>query len=275
MRTCAATAEQVALQLEEAGFEVLLDDRDERAGVKFKDADLIGIPFRINIGKKCAEGRVELVTRGTASSQDVGIAEIASRAQVNCRYRLRDSVQGDAGVHDLTVKIKVVRATLLEHPVRNIILITLVGTLLLGLVVWESIFGYYYFTYRHIVDERLQKPLLRATAKIYAAPKELRVGQKLTPQAIAQELRNAGYSGDSDHERSRIGTYSLNDASITIQPGPQSSLRTRRHGYLRQRYGQQDFRRWWPVTGRIRTGAGTDHRALRRAEPHQAPPGQL
>jgi prolyl-tRNA synthetase len=75
----AATAEQVALKLEEAGFEVLLDDRDERAGVKFKDADLIGIPFRINIGKKVAEGRVELVTRSTASSQDVGIAEIASR----------------------------------------------------------------------------------------------------------------------------------------------------------------------------------------------------
>jgi prolyl-tRNA synthetase len=75
----AATAEQIALKLEDAGFEVLLDDRDERAGVKFKDADLIGIPFRINIGKKVAEGRVELVTRSTASSQDVGIAEIASR----------------------------------------------------------------------------------------------------------------------------------------------------------------------------------------------------
>ena len=122
----------------------------------------------------------------------------------------------------MTVKIKVVRASLLEHPVRNIILIALVGTLLLGLVVCESIFGYYYFTYRHIVDERLQKPLFEQTAKIYAAPKELRVGQKLTPQVVAQELRNAGYSGDSDHERSRMGTYSLNDASITIQPGPQS-----------------------------------------------------
>jgi penicillin-binding protein 1B len=122
----------------------------------------------------------------------------------------------------LTVKIKVVRASLLEHPVRNIILIALAGTLLLGLVVCESIFGYYYFTYRHIVDERLQKPLFEQTAKIYAAPKELRVGQKLTPQAVAQELRNAGYSGDRDHERSRMGTYSLNEASITIQPGPQS-----------------------------------------------------
>jgi prolyl-tRNA synthetase len=75
----AATGEQVALELEEAGFDVLLDDRDERAGVKFKDADLIGVPFRINIGKKVSEGRLELVTRSRASSQDVGITEVAQR----------------------------------------------------------------------------------------------------------------------------------------------------------------------------------------------------
>jgi prolyl-tRNA synthetase len=76
-----ATGEQVATKLEEAGFEVLLDDRDERAGVKFKDADLIGIPFRINVGKKAAEGRLELVTRSSATSQDVPIAEIVTRVQ--------------------------------------------------------------------------------------------------------------------------------------------------------------------------------------------------
>jgi prolyl-tRNA synthetase len=76
-----AVAEQVAAQLEDAGFEVLLDDRDERAGVKFKDADLIGIPYRINVGKKAAEGRLELVTRSTATSQDVAIPEIVRQLQ--------------------------------------------------------------------------------------------------------------------------------------------------------------------------------------------------
>jgi prolyl-tRNA synthetase len=76
-----ATGEQVAMKLEEAGFEVLLDDRDERAGVKFKDADLIGIPFRINVGKKAAEGRLELVTRSSATSQDVPIDEVVKRVQ--------------------------------------------------------------------------------------------------------------------------------------------------------------------------------------------------
>jgi penicillin-binding protein 1B len=122
----------------------------------------------------------------------------------------------------LAVKIKVVRASLLEHPVRNIILLVVGVTLLLGLVVGESIFGYYYFKYRHIVDERLQKPLFEQTAKIYAAPKEVRIGQKLTPQTVAQELRDAGYSGDGDRDRSRMGTFALNDGSITVQPGPQS-----------------------------------------------------
>ena len=75
----AATAEQVATQLENSGFDVLLDDRDERAGVKFKDADLIGIPFRINVGKKAAEGKLELVARSKASSQDVAVADIVNQ----------------------------------------------------------------------------------------------------------------------------------------------------------------------------------------------------
>jgi penicillin-binding protein 1B len=129
---------------------------------------------------------------------------------------------GKDGVANLAVKIKVVRARFLEHPVRNTILLSLASLVLLALVVGESIFGYYYYQYRHIVDERLQKPLFEQTAKIYAAPKEVRVGQKLSPATVAQELRDAGYSGDSDRERSHLGTYSLNDASITIQPGPQS-----------------------------------------------------
>jgi prolyl-tRNA synthetase len=73
-----SVGETIAGQLESAGFDVILDDRDERAGVKFKDADLIGIPYRVNVGKKAVEGKVELVTRATASSQDVEIGEVGS-----------------------------------------------------------------------------------------------------------------------------------------------------------------------------------------------------
>jgi prolyl-tRNA synthetase len=70
------TGEKLAAELEAAGLDVLLDDRDERAGVKFKDADLVGIPYRINVGKKAAEGKVELVTRSTATSVDVALQDV-------------------------------------------------------------------------------------------------------------------------------------------------------------------------------------------------------
>jgi prolyl-tRNA synthetase len=67
-------AEKIAAELEAAGYDVLLDDRNERPGVKFKDADLVGIPYRINIGKKLAEGKVEVVERATAQSVEVAVA---------------------------------------------------------------------------------------------------------------------------------------------------------------------------------------------------------
>jgi prolyl-tRNA synthetase len=59
------------------GLDALLDDRDERPGVKFKDADLIGVPWRVVVGKKLAGGKVELVERKTRQSVDVPIADAA------------------------------------------------------------------------------------------------------------------------------------------------------------------------------------------------------
>ena len=60
------------------GIDVLFDDRDERPGVKFKDADLIGIPLRVVIGKKLANGLVELVERRTRQAVDVPVADAAA-----------------------------------------------------------------------------------------------------------------------------------------------------------------------------------------------------
>ncbi len=71
-----AAGETIALDLEKAGIDVLLDDRDERAGVKFKDADLIGVPFRIAIGKKLVEGKVELLNRLTNQTDDIPVSEV-------------------------------------------------------------------------------------------------------------------------------------------------------------------------------------------------------
>jgi len=74
--TVRAAAEDIAQRLQAAGYDVILDDRDERPGVKFKDADLVGIPFRITVGKKVTEGTVELVLRSTREVRDVRITAI-------------------------------------------------------------------------------------------------------------------------------------------------------------------------------------------------------
>src|ERR1044072_514271 len=74
-------AEKLYTDLQRAGLDTLLDDRDERAGVKFKDADLIGIPYRITLGKKVSDGVVELFERATKTSEDLKLSEIVSRVQ--------------------------------------------------------------------------------------------------------------------------------------------------------------------------------------------------
>jgi prolyl-tRNA synthetase len=80
-----STAVDIAERLEAAGFEVLLDDRDERPGVKFKDADLVGIPFRITVGKKVTEGTVEVVRRSTRQMEDASISAITEYFENNLR----------------------------------------------------------------------------------------------------------------------------------------------------------------------------------------------
>ena len=57
-------------------FDVLYDDRKERAGVKFNDADLIGLPVRVVVGKNAAEGIVEVKRRDTGESEDVAVSEL-------------------------------------------------------------------------------------------------------------------------------------------------------------------------------------------------------
>jgi len=85
-----------------------------------------------------------------------------------------------------------------------------------------AVFGYYYVKYQHIVDERLEKPIFASTAKIYATPREVRPGQKLSVTLLANELRNAGYTTDGASQASPLGTYSQNSQSIGVHPGPQS-----------------------------------------------------
>ena len=76
------TADKLYLELQSLGVEVVLDDRDERAGVKFKDADLVGYPIRVTIGSKTlANGQVELRERKTGETQLVLVEEVAGQVK--------------------------------------------------------------------------------------------------------------------------------------------------------------------------------------------------
>ena len=76
----ATVAEKIYQSLADARVEVLLDDRKERPGVKFKDADLLGIPVRITVGKLAGEGKVEYKLRRDADKEEITIEEAISRA---------------------------------------------------------------------------------------------------------------------------------------------------------------------------------------------------
>lgn len=72
-------AEELYSQLQDRGVEVLLDDREERPGVKFKDSDLVGIPVRIVVGKDAQHGKVELVERRSSHKELIHIHDIERR----------------------------------------------------------------------------------------------------------------------------------------------------------------------------------------------------
>jgi penicillin-binding protein 1B len=95
------------------------------------------------------------------------------------------------------------------------------AVLLVGLV-GLIVFSHFYNTYAHIVDERLKQPLFANTAKIYAAPREVRLGQKLSERIIANELREAGYTTDGASRLSPMGTFSETGQAITVRPGQES-----------------------------------------------------
>jgi penicillin-binding protein 1B len=122
----------------------------------------------------------------------------------------------------LALKVKLAPPSVSGKLLNRSVLTT--AAVAVGIVVlfFVAVSSFYYVKYKHIVDERLERPLFTNTAKIYAAPREVRPGQKLTATFVAQELRAAGYTEDGANPASPMGSYSLNAESITIHPGPQS-----------------------------------------------------
>ena len=121
----------------------------------------------------------------------------------------------------MALKIRLARPSG-RHPWASLALrVALLTVAFIALVVL-IVSGYYYFTYRRIVDERLKQPIFASTAKIYAAPREVRPGQRLTIRLIANELTEAGYSPDGASQLSPLGTFAQGAQAITVRPGPQS-----------------------------------------------------
>jgi penicillin-binding protein 1B len=100
-----------------------------------------------------------------------------------------------------------------SRPFR-IALVTFLGVLVVGCV----IFGYFYYHYQRVVDDRIASgPIFASVSQIYAAPREVRDGQKLSAAAIAADLRRAGYNANP-----KMGSYQLNGDNIFIKPGSDS-----------------------------------------------------
>ena len=85
-----AVGERLYEEFKQAGVEVLLDDRKERAGVKFKDSELVGIPYRVVTGRSLSEGKVEVVKRATKESQDLPVESVVATIKQWIEAELRD-----------------------------------------------------------------------------------------------------------------------------------------------------------------------------------------
>jgi penicillin-binding protein 1B len=118
--------------------------------------------------------------------------------------KLKLGNNGNAPGHRMGVRSRLLRGLLLA----------VLACAILG----AAVFGFMYLKYQKIVDDRLAAgPIFANVSQVYAAPREVRVGQHLTVSFIAQDLRNAGYNTNP-----QLGTFSVNGNSIAIKPGPQS-----------------------------------------------------
>ncbi len=109
-----------------------------------------------------------------------------------------------------------------RHPVLMSVLLAVVGFFGVLTLAGFTVFGYYYYKYQPMVEARFKEPVFINTAKIYAAPREVRPGQKLPIPMIAGQLREAGYTMAGVAPVSPMGTFSQGYDTITVMPGPES-----------------------------------------------------
>jgi penicillin-binding protein 1B len=122
----------------------------------------------------------------------------------------------------MAIKIKIPRGKGFRGSLKSPFLRAGVAAFLIVCLVLFGVFSYYYIKYQKIVDKRMSGPIFANTAKIYAQPREIRIGQKADPHEIANYLRHAGYTEAGEQGKSKLGTYRLIRDAVEIKPGEES-----------------------------------------------------
>jgi penicillin-binding protein 1B len=165
--------------------------------------------------------RCAKVAPSTSNHQDA-LPHIDPSPLARARRALYSAAGTVRNFFTLAVKVKLPpNRSIAEKPLWETVLIFVCIAFTFTMLILGITFSYYSNKYKQVVEERLSKPLFNQTPRIYAAPREVRIGQKLTAGSVAQQLRTAGYT-PSDSNQSPMGTYELSDGNITVHPGPQS-----------------------------------------------------
>src|SRR5215467_12646965 len=123
---------------------------------------------------------------------------------------------------DMAIKIKIPRAKGFRGSLKNPFLRAGLAAFLIVSLVLFGVFSYYYIKYQKIVDKRMSGQIFANTAKIYAQPREVRIGQKADPGEISNYLRHAGYTESGEHGKSKLGVYRILKDAVEIRPGEES-----------------------------------------------------
>ncbi len=122
----------------------------------------------------------------------------------------------------MAIKIKIPRVKGFRGSLRNPFFRAGLAAFLIISLLLFGVFSYYYIKYQKIVDARMSKPIFANTAKIYAQPRSIRIGQKADSREIANYLRHAGYTESGEQGKSKFGVYKQMKDAIEIKPGEES-----------------------------------------------------
>ncbi len=122
----------------------------------------------------------------------------------------------------MAIKIKIPRVKGFRGSLKNPFFRAGLAAFLIISLVLFGVFSYYYIKYQKIVDKRMSGPIFANTAKIYAQPRDIRIGQKADPREISNYLRHAGYTEAGEQGKSKFGVYKVMRDAIEIKPGEES-----------------------------------------------------